>query len=81
MPKYLVTEIQHWANGSVQNPTWSYDDRNKAEAKFHTVLAAAAVSTLPVHSAILFTDEGFTLESKCYKHGEEPETEEATVEG
>lgn len=75
MPKYLVTEIQHWDTGTIQNPTWSYDDRNKAEAKYHTVLAAAAVSALPVHSAMLFTDEGFTLESKCYKHSKEPEPE------
>lgn len=77
MPKYLVTEIQHWANGTVQNPTWAYDDRNKAEAKYHAILSAAAVSTLPVHSALLFTDEGFALESKCYKHPKEPETETA----
>ena len=79
MPKYLVTEIQHWDTGAIQTPTWSFDDRNKAEAKYHTVLSQAAVSTLPVHSAMLFTDEGFTLESKCYKHGAEPEEE--TTEG
>lgn len=80
MPKYLVTEIQHWDTGAVQNPTWSYDDRNKAESKFHTVLAAAAVSKLPVHSAMLFTDEGFTLDSKCYKHDAETPEEETTEE-
>ena len=81
MPKYLVTEIQHWDTGAIQNPTWSYDDRNKAEAKFHTVLAAAAVSKLPVHSAMLFTDEGFMLDSKCYKHEAEPEQETEATEG
>ena len=75
MPKYLVTEIQTFEGGAVQNPTYAFDDRNKAEAKYHAILAAAAVSALPVHSALLFTDEGFALESKCYKHPKEPEPE------
>jgi hypothetical protein len=73
MPKYLVTEIQRFENGAIQNPTYAFDDRNKAEAKFHSILASAAVSELPVHSAMIFTDEGFTIDSKCYKHEKEPE--------
>lgn len=26
MTKYLVTEIQTWESGAVQNPTWAYDE-------------------------------------------------------
>ena len=75
MAKYLVTEIQTYEGGAVQTPTYAFDDRNKAEAKYHAILSAAAVSAIPVYSAMLFTDEGFALESKCYKHPKEPETE------
>lgn len=75
MPKYLVTEIQHWESGAIQNPTWAFDTREKADAKYYTVLAAAAVSKLPVHSAMIFTEEGFYIDSKSYKHPTEPDVE------
>lgn len=66
--KYLVTEIQVWDTGAVQNPTYAYDDENKAVAKYHNILAAAAVSTLPVHSALMFTDEGQPLRFESFTH-------------
>lgn len=69
--KYLVTEIQKFENGQMSTPSYAYDNRNSAEAKFHSILASAAVSALPVHSCILFTEEGFVLDTHCYKHGEE----------
>lgn len=65
--KYLVTEIQRTATATA-TPTYAYDDRNHAEAKYHSLLSGAAISEVPVHSVMLFTDEGFLLESKCYKH-------------
>ena len=65
--KYLVIEIQN-TNGNVAHLFDAFDDRNQAESKYHHVLSAAAVSAVPVHTAMLCTDDGFTLESKCYKH-------------
>jgi hypothetical protein len=73
MAKYLVTEIQTWESGAVQNPTWAYDDENAAMAKYHSVLAAAAVSQLPVHACAIFTNEGFPMRNECYKHTPAPE--------
>ena len=66
--KYLVTEVQTFENGAVSTPSYAYDDQQAAEAKYHAILAAAAGSNLPVHAAILFTDEGFPLRHECYKH-------------
>ena len=72
MPKYIVIELQ---NGSIGGNNWSYDDRADAEVKMYQVLAEVVKSPVEVHTVMLVTDEGFPLERKCYKHGEEPETE------
>ena len=71
--KYLVIEIQTAQDGTVSNLVSAYDTRNEAESAYHTVLAAAAVSELPCHAAVLMTNEGFVLDSKCYRHGEQQE--------
>lgn len=65
--KYLVIEIQN-TNGNVAHLFDAFDDRNQAESKYHLVLSAAAVSAVHVHTAMLCTDDGFTLEAKSYKH-------------
>ena len=68
MPKYIVVEIQTAANGTVATIVNDYADRNAAEARFHTILAAAAASTLAKHAAIMFSEEGFPLRNECYTH-------------
>ena len=77
MTKYLVMEIQTWDTGAVQTPTYAFDTREKAESKYHAILSSAAVGTLPVHAAVLLTNEGYVQESRCYEHPveAEPETE------
>ena len=67
---FIVIEIQN-DNGSIAHLFDAFEDRAQAKSKYHTILAAAAVSKLSVHSALLCTDEGYVLESECYKHGEE----------
>lgn len=69
--KYIVVECQTNPDGTVGVLTTSYDTRNAAESAYHTVLAAAAISALPAHSAIISTTEGSVLESRCYFHGGE----------
>ena len=68
---YIVLEIQKNGDGTVGNLVYTYEDKNEAGSKYHSVLASAAVSILPVHTAFLLTDDGFKVESKCYRHGEE----------
>lgn len=77
---YIVVEIQKNADGTVGTLVDSFADINSAENKFHTVLAYAAVSALPVHSCILFTEEGFPLRHECYKHDGAPAPVEAEEE-
>lgn len=67
--KFIVLEIQ--SADSVSVITNNYDERLDAESKFHTILAAAAISSVPKHSASLLTDEGEVIKSQCYTHKQE----------
>ena len=72
---FIVFEIQTNDDNTVGTIVTTYTDQNQAESAYHTVLASAAVSALPVHSCALLTNEGFLMQSKCYKHTPEPEPE------
>lgn len=67
---YVVIELQTAADGEVGNLVSAHETRNEAEARYHAVLSAAAVSDLSCHAAALLTEEGFALASQCYHHGE-----------
>ena len=68
MSKIIVTEIQKFADGTMTTPSYAYDNRNSADAKYHSILASAAVSAVPVHACIMYTEEGFPLDHYCYHH-------------
>ena len=74
MYQYYVIELQHYADGEFGNLThYAYDTdpdvaRLKGESKYYEILAAAAVSTLPEHAAILMSSCGEPIEHKCYYH-------------
>jgi len=72
---YIILETQTNTNGTVGTLIDTYTDRNAAESKYHTVLAAAAISALPLHSAFMLTDEGYLIRSEVYRH-EVPNPEE-----
>lgn len=65
---YIVIELQKNADGVVSNIVTSHETLPEAESKYYSVLAAAAVSQIPVHSAIIVSEEGFPVKHQCYKH-------------
>lgn len=65
---YIVIEIQMQHDGTVGNIVNTYDDFNLALSKYHTILAAAAVSSLACHSAIVMSNECVIYESSFFKH-------------
>ncbi len=71
--KILVTEIQTYDGGAISTPSYAYDDRNKAEAKYHAVLSAAAVSKLPLHACIMYQADGRPIKYETFTHEAEPE--------
>ena len=66
--KYIVIEIQTGWDGTVGNIVTAYDTKNEAESHYHTVLAAAAISTIMKHSAVIMDEEGAVYGSMCYRH-------------
>lgn len=81
MNQFYIIEIQQYANGEFGHIVhFAYDEnattaRLKAESKYHEVLASAAISELPQHSATLLTSDGRAVMSQCYKHVIEPTPE------
>lgn len=79
MNQYYVLEIQQYQNGEYGHIVhFAYDAdpekaRLKGEAKYHEVLAAAAVSELKTHSAILVSAEAFPMMYQMYQHSETTE--------
>ena len=65
---FIVIEIQTNSNGTVGVLTNSYEDQMQAEHKYHEVLAAAALSQLPVHTAVIMTNEGYVDKAERYIH-------------
>lgn len=66
--KYIVIEMQTNADGTVGNIVTAHDTRNEAESKYHAVLSAAAVSSLPCHTAILVASDGEDWQAQHYEH-------------
>ena len=67
---FVVIELQE--NGdTLQNLVTAHTTLREAESKYHTVLAAAAVSTVPVHSAVLLSGSGNVIKNESYRHDSE----------
>lgn len=64
---YFVIELQT-RNGQTANLVTVWSSRANAEQKYHTILAAAAVSDCEKHAAVVLSDEGFPLLHQCYIH-------------
>ena len=68
MMKYLVMEIQTQANGTVGNFVWAFDTQDEAYSKYFSVLSVAAVSALPMHSAVMIGNDGNLYAQQCFVH-------------
>lgn len=73
MNNYYVIEIQTNADGTSGNFVFGFSDRADAEAKYHTVAAAAAKSTVMVHSVVMLTNRGSNIKNEAYIHPAEEE--------
>ena len=63
---FIVFEIQ--MSSTVSTLVNVYEDRNSAESKYHQVLSAAAISSVPKHSAVLMNEIGDTIKKDSYTH-------------
>lgn len=68
--KYIVIEIQKSLDGAISTLVWSYDNQNEADSKYYTVLSAAAISSVPKHSATLLHEDGYVIRYETYDHSD-----------
>ena len=69
---YIVLEIQK--SDQIATLVTTHTDRNQAVSDYYRVLSAAAVSSVPMHSAVLMEDTGSCIASDSFIHQtEEPE--------
>ena len=63
---FIVMEIQK--STSVSTIVTTHETRNEAENKYHTILAYAATSSVPQHSATMLNDDGSFIKSETFEH-------------
>lgn len=69
---YIIQEIQTTNGQPAFLPPEAYQDRKSAESAFYLKCGSAVISTVPVHTVMCYTEEGFCIEelTKCFKHPE-----------
>lgn len=70
---YIVQEMQTTNNQTALVPAATFADRNEAESNYHMKLGAAAISSVQVHTVIMFDEHGNTIKRDYYEHLSEAE--------
>ena len=65
---YIIIELQKTGSSVAVVPPKTFSDKSTAEQAYHTALAAAAVSSVEVHSVVMLRDNGVTVKSERYVH-------------
>lgn len=65
---YILQEIQTTNNTTALVPARTYTDKNEAESAFHLALASAAISSVEVHTVMLYDEHGNILRREFYEH-------------
>lgn len=68
---YIVIELQTNASGAVSNIVTAHATIEAAYSKYFLVLSSAAVSSVPVHAAVILNNHGEEIEHKAFEHGVE----------
>lgn len=65
---YAVIELQKSSDTQLATLATVYQTLNEAYNKWHTILAYAAVSTLPVHGAVILSGTGDIIATEHFEH-------------
>lgn len=68
---YTVIELQTTGATTSVVPPVAYSTQQAAESKFHEVMAAAAISSVPIHSCVILDEKGFAIKREDYVHEED----------
>ena len=64
---YLVIEIQT-NSGTTTTLSYQFDSLDLARQKYYTILAAAVVSTIDCHAAMIVDENGFLVQNESFRH-------------
>lgn len=64
---YIVIELQT-TGGTTAHIVTAHATRAEAEQKFHQILAAAAVSAVEDHAAVMLAQNGAVVRTEHYTH-------------
>ena len=68
---YIIQEIQaDHQNHVALLPAVTKETREEAESAFYMICGAAVISSVPVHTVMVYTHEGFPVPelTKCFRH-------------
>ena len=65
---FIVIEIQVNSEGQLAHIVTSYNNLPQAQQQFYTILAAAAVSSVPKHSAVILDQMGVLVARDGFQH-------------
>jgi hypothetical protein len=68
---YIIQEIQTTGGQTALLPAVTFTDRNEAESAFHLKLGSAAVSSVDVHTVLMYDEHGNVLRREYYEHAGE----------
>ena len=71
---YILVELQT-TNDTTASIVTAYTDRAAAESPYHTILAAAVMSSVHYHAVVMLDERGNTIKREFYRHTPEPEPE------
>lgn len=66
---YIIIELQT-TNGQTANIVQTKETKAEAMSAYHSILAAAAISAVEYHTAIVMDEQGKYLARECYEHKE-----------
>lgn len=67
--KYIVIELQKLTeDADVSTIVYPKNTKEEAESTYYSILASAAISTIPVHGAIIIDEMGNPIKNNSYKH-------------
>ena len=64
---YIVIELQT-NNGQTANIVQTKETKEQAMSAFHSIMAAAAISSVEYHTAIVVDRKGQYIARECYEH-------------
>ena len=68
---YISQEIQTTGGQTALLPAVTFTDRNEAESAFHLKLGSAAVSSVDVHTVLMYDEHGNVIRREYYEHAGE----------